>query len=343
MKIVTKVCAVATLAMLALMLSTTGALAQRGMSGKIEAARMKLEQNPNNASQRQALMRLYVDEGTQLAQAGNYAGSLDSFGNATAVADDANPRLPENDPVVSAARYGEAYGMLQTGKLGLGIAALEAIVANNPGNQDARLLLGATLCRNGNVSKGLEVLKVAHDEAEGDDAIRAAQAGVRFGYNHSTIHAALGDDKAALDMLAETRVAFGPDSGATEAENDGMQYAMGLYEMAAGDLTVAVAELEFLVDVRPNYTLNNGVSAKGVLAGAQYRAGVELLTEKNKKNAEKALAHLNAAEKLDGKDSVDVHHGKALAYGIMEDTANVQKELQIIGRLDPSRLPKLTQ
>lgn len=343
MKIVTKVCAVATLAMLALMFSTSGALAQRGMSGRIAEARMKLEQNPNSATHRQALMRLYVDEGTQLAQAGNYAGSLEAFQNATAVADEAGSMLPESDPVVSAARYGEAYALLQTGELGLGIAALEAIVANNPANQDARLLLGVTLCRNGNVSKGLEVLAVAHDEAEGDDAIRAAQAGVRFGYNHSTIDAALGDEMAALKLLADTRMAFGPDSGATEAENDAMQYAMGLYEMAAGDLKIAVAELEFLIDVRPDYTLNNGVQAKDVLAGAHYRAGVALLTEKNKKNAETALEHFNAAERLDGKDTVDVHHGKALAYGILEDTANVQKELQIIGRLNPARLPQLTQ
>jgi tetratricopeptide (TPR) repeat protein len=166
---------------------------------------------------------------------------------------------------------------------------------------------------------------------------------VRFGYNHSTIHAALGDDKAALDLLSETRIAFGPDSGATDAENDAMQYAMGLYEMTAGDPTIAVAELEFLADVRPAYALNNGVKATDVLAGAHYRAGVELLTEKNKKNAEKALAHFNAAEKLDGKDTVDVHHGKAIAYGIMEDTANMQKELQIIGRLNPARLPQLTK
>ena len=68
-----------------------------------------------------------------------------------------------------------------------------------------------------------------------------------------------------------------------------------------------------------------------------------MLSERNEQNAQKALEHFNAAEKLDGQDTVDVHHGKALAYSILGDTANAQKELQIIGRLNPARVPQLTQ
>ena len=134
-----------------------------------------------------------------------------------------------------------------------------------------------------------------------------------------------------VDLLTE----FGESPGKDEQENQHLAFAVGVYETDLDSHMAGLVEHEILYDSAPEYALNNGTTLKQLLSNAYYQAGLDNVTRNDNPQAmDLSIEMFELARQTGDGNQVDVHHGKAIAYFVMNDEAKFEQEMDAIWPLD---------
>lgn len=272
------------------------------------------------------------EEGISKVRSSDLDGAVAAFQAALA----AGQAMAGASDAIVQTRYALAYALVQQGKLLDAIPVLDSLVGDAPDNVNGRFLLGVTLVRSfasANTTRGLEVLQQLAKESEGNQKAVATQTAARLAYNASTIEYAAGNSENARDLLGGLTSDLGSAPAASGDENADIRYATGTYLGASGDYAGAQFELGLLITDRKGkykgYANKNGVTAKQVLGGVYYQAAMDAL-DLGADGAEDALNMVKELASLEGGESVDVLHVKALALQAKGDTDGLKAAMEAI-------------
>jgi tetratricopeptide (TPR) repeat protein len=308
----------------------------------IDQAKQTLESSPS-PSNRERLATLQYLQGVDYLNAGNMEMATTALQEAVETLDKGEGQIPEHSPVYEEARYGLAFALWKADKPYDALLYLEQLANSSPKLGKARYLLGSALISiSGKKSyeRGVEVFIQLAQDGTGEAKEMAARAATRTAYNESTLMDAQGQSGEGLNKLNSLKSSVGMAMGANDAENQAVQYAMAYYEQTTGDVTGALAGYEDLYKGNPGFALGNGTGLKDVLANAYYQNGVELLRG-GAGSAQQALDMFNQSATVGGAEPADVHHGKAIAFALMNDEANLAQEMAAIHTMDPGYYDKI--
>jgi tetratricopeptide (TPR) repeat protein len=246
--------------------------------------------------------------------------------------------------VFEEARYGLGFSYLAMGQPHHTVVVLDQLVAASPAFTRARYLLGVALVRMGSetgVRRGCEVLAQLAKEAPAPDGPAAMRAMSRYELDLAAGLASAGQPFAAEAALEDVQERFGPASGANDAENQALLFAMGVIHMQAGNASAGLADHESLKSHNAGYRLKDGVTLKQVLSDAYYQAGLEQLHHRGDAALQQAVAYFDRAEANGTGKEVDTHHGKAIAYKRMKQPDKMALELGAVLKLNPEYFKKI--
>lgn len=312
---------------------------------EIQGAEAALSSEPANQAKQVEVAKLHYLNGSDLLANHDPAGALTEFKTALRTIENRQANIRQQHPVYEEVRYGAGYTYLALGQPADAIAVLDPLVAASPRNGRARYLLGIALLRTGSASdarRGMSVLGMLAKEMPAEEGSAAAHAASRYGYNLTIGAAATGSAAESVSALQALRDNFGVSSGATAAENQAFQYAMGWFQALAGNTGAALAELEALQRQNASYALKKGVTLQQVLADVHYQAGLERLSKKSPDSLQESLAEFETAERYGSGNEVDVHHGKALVYKQLNQPDKMAQELAVVLALDPDYYKRIS-
>jgi tetratricopeptide (TPR) repeat protein len=330
------------LLLLTALLPAANAFAQ-GRMAEIDDAKRLLEDNPtfNNRLRMGTLQYL---EGSDQLKAGNLAGAIDMMQAGVWTLEDGAGLIPETHPVFEEARYGLSFALLENNNPYEGLLVLEQLVAASPNYGKARYLLGVTLMSipgEKSLQRGVDVMRQLAQDGAPPYKEMAARAATRFAYDLSTLAHAQGDPGKANATLNQVTGELGSDMGASGKENNMVKFAKGLYLRDMGDEFGALDAFEALFASEPNYQLSNGVALRGILSNTYYGAGLKQLGLGGTGAANVAVDLFSKSLEVGDPEAVDAHHGKAVAYLMLEDEASAVEEIKMIIKKDVSYYNKI--
>ncbi len=332
------------LVLIAVGIGMTATLALAVTDAEIREAEAALQKAPNDVGRRAELAKRYYLRGSDLSQAGNQAGALADFKTGLAVLESKQSKVPQQHPVFEELRYGLGYTYLMLGQPQDAVVALDQLVAASPAVGKARYLLGIALmgtATEAGYKRGLEVFSQLGKDNAGPDGAAAAHAATRYGYDAAIGTALSGKPADAAATIAFLRDRFGAASGADEAENQGLGYGMGAFQLLAGNSAAGLSEFDALIAKNPAYKLKNGVALIQILSQAFYQAGRDQLSKGTPGSMEQAIASFENAEKVGGGNQTDTHHGKAMAYKQLRQLDKMAVEMATINKIDPDYYKKI--
>lgn len=334
---------IAVLLTLALSLPAGFALGQ-GMNAEIEAAKKSLADNPV-LQNRTRLGALQYNEGNRLLGENNAAEAAKSMQAAVWTFEDGDGSIAENSVEFENVRYGLAYSLRESGNPMEAVLVLEKMIQVNPGNDQARYLLGVTLINSGgdkNLDKGVKVLSKLSKEGQPPYNERASQAVTRQLYNLSTVLHAAGKKDRAADLLAMIGESVGNGKGASTEENNKVRFATGAYMIENGDSYGALEQFESIKESDPNFTSASGKKLDEVLSRTYYRAGRDQLEAGGETAGELALEMFTKAGETGDPNSAGILHGKAAAYALTGNEEGFKKESEALQKANPEYFKEIS-
>lgn len=324
----------------ALLLPAGWALGQSRMA-QIDDAKQLVEQNPTRNNYLRLATLQYLD-GVDALKAGNAEQAAEQMQSAVWTLEDG--QVPGSNPVFEEARYGLAYAQWVAGNTYEALLPLDQALEASPSLDKAKYLkavLLASLTQPKNWQQARELF-LELGQGTGRFAEPGKRAATRTYLDYSTVTHAGGDNAGALEMLSTMIDAIGYGNGETIRENLMAHFAHGVYLADVGDVDSALTHYGVVVDESPGFQLSTGVDVKQVLAAAYYRAGVNALAYGgDKDSAQKALEDFQQAQGY-GNDTVQVRHGMALAYSILERQQELNDELLAIQNMDQDYYNQIT-
>ncbi len=329
----------------ALLLPAGMALGQSRMA-QIEDAKRLLEDNPT-FNNRLRLGTLQYLEGVDYLGAGDLDNAIDLMQAGVWTLEDGAGLIPETHPVFEEARYGLGYALLQNDNPYEALLVLDQLVNASPTFDKARYLLGVTLINipgSKSMQRGVDVMRALAVDGREPYKTWAQRAATRFAYNLSTLDHARGNAEEATATLTDVIADIGADKGASEDENNMVQFAMGVYQRDQGDLFGALDNFEPLYASAPGFRTSTGTTLQEVLENTYYFAGVEQLELGGFSAASLALNLFESTESVaQDPDALDIHHGKAVAYTRLGEEDNAVEEIRAIIRIDESYYERIKQ
>ena len=216
------------------------------------------------------------------------------------------------------------------------ISILDGLVAAAPGFQLARYMLGVALMRSSSsadFARGSEVMRQLWLDSRGAIRSQTEQAAANLAYERAISESNSGRAGAALDILQQVQSDYGDEPNNTDMQNQNFHFALGMLMDQTGNSEGAVQEYQVVHNKNSNYSAG-GVSIGDALAGASYKRALEHITQGGVGAGQAAVALLDQVERIEGRPSVDVHHGRYLAYRMTGDMRSANAEVEAIRNLD---------
>jgi len=311
---------------------------------QLRQAEAALQSAPADGAKRLEVARLHYLKGSDFSVRGDASKAAGEFKSALSVLQDRQSRISAQSPVYEEVRYGLGYAYLALGQPQDAVVVLDQLAEGSPRFTRARYLLGVALLRTGSepdTKRGIEVLIQLAKETPGPDGTAASHAATRYAYDIALGMAAAGKAAAAAAVLQDVRDRLGPASGANAAENEASLFALGTFQVWAGNAPAGLADYDALKSQDAGFHLASGVTIRQALSDASYQLGLQDLSKGGDAALQKAIADFDVAEANGTAKDADVHHGKAVAYKRMNEDQNLVKELAAILQADPDYYKKI--
>lgn len=311
---------------------------------ELRQAEAALQAAPADRAKRLEVAKLHYLKGSDFSMRGDASAAAAEFKNALSVLQDRQSKISAQSALVEEVRYGLGYAYMAMGQPQNAVVVLDQLAQGAPRFTRARYLLGVALLHTGSepdTNRGIEVLVQLAKEAPGAIGTAATHAASRYAYDIAIGMAAAGKAAAAATVLQNVRDRLGPASGANAAENQAFLFALGTFQVLAGNAPAGVADYETLKSQNAGFHLANGVTIRQVLSNTGYQLGLQELGKGGEAALKQAVGFFDLADANGTGKEVDAHHGKAVAYKGMNQDRNFIKELAAILQADPAYYKKI--
>lgn len=325
-------------AALAGLLFTTPAAAQGtlNLDEAINSTRLMLDGDSHNRDLRIRLVKLHFIEGARHLERGNAQGAIGSLANGLRVAEAG--QVSDSEEVIQFTNYALAHATEDQDRTQEVISILDGLVAAAPRFHLARYMLGYTLMRSSSsadFARGSEVMRQLWLDSSGGMRSQTSHAAANLAYERAIADSNSGRTGAALDILQQVQSDYGNDPYNTGQQNQNFHFALGTLMDQTGNSEGTVQEYQAVYNQNSNYSAG-GLSIGDALANASYRRALEHITQGGVGAGQAAVALLDQVERIEGRPSVDVHHGRYLAYRMTGDMRSANAEVEAIRTLDRS-------